>query len=455
MSDRNAELVHGYLDDFLSIEKFRELESWIQASPENARFFSEQCALHDQLRSVSQNHESLEKSEQQDVPNIPRSISVEGSSWRSNGFRMIALALTTCLLVALGQLMWPTSTAVERLPLATVAQTADVTWGTDTAFEVGDRLVAGRVSIAAGIVRLQFDDGVNVTLQGPAELDLVSSGHTTLHKGLLTAAVPAGAEGFRVDTPMAEVVDLGTAFGVQLDEHGQANVAVFDGEVEVSPRGSRSKRLLREGESLLVSAQEHMATIDFDVSPYEKVWPVSSGIVSSTGAFEFAPPWPRPLKRIESDSHIFVVPEGYSQQLVDPVAVDIVQPGTYSTVDQLVDEQLSPGTVIKSYLLQFNPVNAEKRRMFDRLEGTITFDQPILGLIVRREALRATDNVFANQRWPGPQPFRELELNGLPIGDHITLSDDGRTVTLNLVARGRLSDHVRVIVKERPFRKDL
>ena len=41
--------------------------------------------------------------------------------------------------------------------------------------------------------------------------------------------VPPGAEGFRVDTPSAQVVDLGTAFGIEQFADGTSKVSVFDG----------------------------------------------------------------------------------------------------------------------------------------------------------------------------------------------------------------------------------
>ena len=66
--------------------------------------------------------------------------------------------------------------------------------------------------------------------QGPAEYELVSISQTKLNSGLLSATVPPGSEGFEVTTPTARVVDLGTAFGVQLSDSGSSNVTVFDGE---------------------------------------------------------------------------------------------------------------------------------------------------------------------------------------------------------------------------------
>ena len=107
--------------------------------------------------------------------------------------------------------------------------------------------------------------------------------------GLLTSTVPPGAEGFRVDTPTAQVIDLGTAFGIELGDNGVSHVSVFDGEVEVAVPKSATRQLLTEGEAVRVE-QENIKPVDFDASVFDKIWPVSSGISRSTGAFRFAPP---------------------------------------------------------------------------------------------------------------------------------------------------------------------
>jgi hypothetical protein len=68
------------------------------------------------------------------------------------------------------------------------------------------------------------------TPTGPA------SGH--LESGRLTGEVSKG--NFRLVTPAAEVVDLGTAFGVVADAESGTDVVVFDGKVQVVSRWDRA-----------------------------------------------------------------------------------------------------------------------------------------------------------------------------------------------------------------------
>ncbi|MEM7477982.1 MAG: FecR family protein [Planctomycetota bacterium] len=336
---------------------------------------------------------------------------------------------------------------VDSLAFATVVQLADAHWEDDTSLAVGDRVAVGVLRLKAGIVHLQIDSGVGVTLDGPANFELMSSEVTRLHSGLLTATVPPGAEGFRVDTPSAQVVDLGTAFGIDQRSDGTSTVSVFDGEVEIVSVEESEKRLLAEGETVHVAADGSLRDMQFTPQPFGRLWPTASGIAESTGAFRFAPPWPRGLSQIQSDTEIFVLPEGYARELSVPCPIDI-------TESELNNSRIPAERRVRSYLLQFNPVDptgeeAASKKLgsrMRRIEGSITFDHPVAGMIVNSETLKITDEVFALRRGP-IRPFaRGLELSQPRTADVISLSEDRHTVNLKLSVFNQFSDHVRVIV---------
>ena len=200
--------------------------------------------------------------------------------------------LAACLLIAV---MWffVTGSGDDPIPpFSSVALVSDAS----SELKTGDRLGAETIRIGSGFVRLLFDDGVEVTLAGPAEYELISPGKTRLASGLLTATAPKGAEGFRVDTPSAQVVDLGTSFGIDLRQEGFSRVSVFDGEVEIALPDSPEKRLVTEGEAVRIGKSQEIEAVDFDPEPFGKVWPVSSGIVSSAEVFRFVPPWPKRIR---------------------------------------------------------------------------------------------------------------------------------------------------------------
>ena len=335
---------------------------------------------------------------------------------------------------------------VSRSTLATVVQLVDARWADSKPLAVGDRISPGVLRMQAGIVHLRFDNGVGVTLEGPSDFEVTSPEVTRLRSGLLTATVPPGAEGFRVDTPSAQVVDLGTAFGIDQRPDGTSIVSVFDGEVEIVSDDS-NKRLLSEGNSIQLATDGSASDLVFTSQPFDRLWPTSSGIAGSSGAFRFTPPWPRGISRIQSDTEIFVLPEGYASELNDPCPIDISEA-------EVIRSRIPAGRRVRSYLLQFNPVDptgqeANSKKLgsrMRRIEGSITFDGPVVGMIVTGETLKVTDEIFALRRGP-IRPFaRGLELNPSRTADVVSLSEDRRTVSLKLAVFNQFSDHVRVIV---------
>jgi len=99
----------------------------------------------------------------------------------------------------------------------------------------GSRAVgAGPLLLASGKARLMFTNGVVVDIEGPANLRLLSVSRVVCAEGRLRTKVPKGAEGFCVETPNGAVTDLGTELGISVSHHGKTDVAVFEGQAELS-----------------------------------------------------------------------------------------------------------------------------------------------------------------------------------------------------------------------------
>lgn len=102
------------------------------------------------------------------------------------------------------------------------------------AVESSSKLRLGQtLEIDSGLIEFQYKTGVRVILQGPARYTTDQPNGGYLHFGTLSAEVPDGAEGFAVVAPETRLVDHGTSFGLRVEELGDAEVHVFDGEVTV------------------------------------------------------------------------------------------------------------------------------------------------------------------------------------------------------------------------------
>ncbi|QDT12827.1 LamG-like jellyroll fold domain-containing protein [Stieleria marina] len=133
--------------------------------------------------------------------------------------------------------------------IAMVTRLVDAKWDDTTPnLEIGTALKPGAVSLQSGYAQIEFFCGATVVLEGPAQMELISSTSAKFLRGRLRATVPPAARGFEIDVDDMKVVDLGTEFGLAVTDKG-ADVQVFDGEVELHRSGAE-KQLLTAGQAI-------------------------------------------------------------------------------------------------------------------------------------------------------------------------------------------------------------
>ncbi|HVJ44850.1 MAG TPA: FecR domain-containing protein, partial [Luteolibacter sp.] len=111
------------------------------------------------------------------------------------------------------------------------------------------RLLAGqRLLLESGLAEVHFLNGAEIILEGPADLEIRGKNNGFLHRGRVSVRVPEHAVGFTIDSPGGKMVDLGTAFGMNVGEKGDTETEVFEGKVQVKPRGADSRFVLARNE---------------------------------------------------------------------------------------------------------------------------------------------------------------------------------------------------------------
>jgi hypothetical protein len=142
-----------------------------------------------------------------------------------------------------------TTIDVESEPAISGPMVAEVTYVSGIAdwqnpngsFAVASRVRAGQIlSLVRGQVELTYGTGAKLLLTGPSEF-LVRPTGGKLRRGELVARVPEAGHGFTIETPHGKVIDLGTEFGVVVDDFGVSQVSVFEGKVETLPTGTTGK----------------------------------------------------------------------------------------------------------------------------------------------------------------------------------------------------------------------
>ncbi len=175
----------------------------------------------------------------------------------------------------------------EREPVGQITGMVDVKWEEGSEGQVRDPRTANhrshvslgdKFALSSGLMEITYETGAKVILQGPVAYEVNSRDGGFLSVGRLTARLENKAEGgkrklenasnskslillpsstFVVRTPTAVVTDLGTEFGVEVDQHGNTASYVFRGTIEVrgvGRDGSETARVLHADE--FVSVQQ-------------------------------------------------------------------------------------------------------------------------------------------------------------------------------------------------------
>jgi hypothetical protein len=186
----------------------------------------------------------------------------------------LSLASAVCLLLALAGVPWlwwsahgSSADAGQGADgqSARVMNMSNVRWSDGAAQYAEWSFVApgDKLQFDTGLVNLFLANGVELLIEGPADVQFVSLRRVVAKKGKLAARVGPSAIGFRIDTPHANVIDRGTAFGLSVDEDCRTSVVVYEGMVDLDVLGDRThpRRRLATGEALSVDRKGQLSRI--------------------------------------------------------------------------------------------------------------------------------------------------------------------------------------------------
>lgn len=461
--ERFQELLEDYTDGTIDEAGSCELMGAFAKDPELKQRFIGELRVANSLHGI----QALESQDQmtgnvlesirfaKDAPDVSSAVIAELKSEEKVvpfPFMRVGLAIAAAVAVVFAVL----TKQPQVDALATLANATDARWADDQDFSENDALPAGVLRLEAGVARIDFKTGVRVTLEGPAELELLSKTEVRLHSGILAAHVPPAGVGFQVYTEKVDVTDLGTTFGVSVTSDGSTDVEVFEGKVEVAPpvgdaSGVVKREIILEGDAIKVPGDASQ-TKRRRIKPRSfRGWPVLFGVVNTGGRIKFinAQPISNPSE-VTDRENIIVFPErvGFRSK-IDP-NVSFTEPGEYSWRDlKGVKRSLTlTNRRAQTYLLQFNPEYVETAARSDQVmfEGSVTFDGRVIGVIVDSELLVMSDGALGKKRFE----YSNRPGRGLEHGDSVRLSEDRHTLGISWMVMQSLPrgmDQIRVIVE--------
>ncbi|SIN96381.1 FecR family protein [Singulisphaera sp. GP187] len=253
--DELQALCEAAIEERLTVDSAARLESLVLSDPDARRFYVEYLHQHASLHWAAAEPAFLPATlslvgGDQSPLKTPRDTSRRGPR---QSLRIAGLAAAAALLLGLGIGLNPWRVRTPPT-VATLAEAKACKWdGGSLPTVSGAKLPAGRLRLAEGLAKITFANGAEITLEAPADLELVTPDHCVLHAGRLVAKVPPDAIGFTVKTPTALIEDLGTAFGVNVVKGKAADVQVFEGLVDVHHLKTGKLAHMRSGENLRFS----------------------------------------------------------------------------------------------------------------------------------------------------------------------------------------------------------
>ena len=230
-------LLSRYFNQILTPGERNQLEARLESSVEARAMFWEHARIHHLMRewALERNGEKLSR-----ISSLPPDTAFdEESQWigkpgqdeptmvgsHTSG-KMIAIVagLAACLVLIfidnrlfhpsrpdnafMAKETAPTPAESDSRAVAVVTGVDNVDHERPRPFEVGKSLEPGPIRLQRGFLQIDFHSGARLLLEGPAELNLVSSREVTCLSGRLSADVPPQARGFRINTRGMYVVDL-------------------------------------------------------------------------------------------------------------------------------------------------------------------------------------------------------------------------------------------------------
>lgn len=258
MNDLNKfdQLLGRYLDGQATALESAELSAMLLTDPRNARRASELSLLHRQvseLMAEAQLHammdQYMDSRSTVGTASFGRETRARNATDRRWGWPQLAVAAAALVLLTVyftrphwrppaaqfvdAQILNPPNSPPHAESAATLTQLVDAVWSPGgTRFVPGSQLERqSRIKLEAGMAKITFECGAEVVIQGPCDFVVRDEMVGLLHRGTLTANVPRRAFAFAILSPDVDFIDLGTSFGLSVDEAGKSELHVFEGEV--------------------------------------------------------------------------------------------------------------------------------------------------------------------------------------------------------------------------------
>lgn len=234
-----SQLYEKIINEDATEQEIKELETQIMNDPEALKLYQDLSLQHSYL-NYSKGRDA------QDTPKKRKNRKRLSLITTITAYTAVAAAIILSATLLFQPAIISPQVTNNQPTCAIISDSSLAQWGQCTLPTQGQKkLTAGSLELLEGTATLTFDSGAIVTLEAPAEIEIVSNMKANVNYGRVVAEIPKSAIGFRLDAPDMEVKDLGTVFAVSVDKNnGASQVDVLDGEVEIFHQSSQDRKLL-------------------------------------------------------------------------------------------------------------------------------------------------------------------------------------------------------------------
>ncbi|MDF1823632.1 MAG: hypothetical protein P1U68_03260 [Verrucomicrobiales bacterium] len=233
-------LIAKYQAAQLSDEEFVVLEEGLRNSEELRALFHRAARVDSALRLESEQKGRPAQEEKSVIPFRKRPV-----------FGGLAAVATIAILSALS-----ITIASQRRIVATLVSSENAAWESSLPTVEGARLSRGSLRLSTGIATIQFDSGVDLTLEAPARVFIKGPKRAILVHGTVVISAADEADEFMLETGYGQAVSKQAECIISVGKtDGNDRFEMLSGEVWVSHDTTREAVKLESGETATLSSQ--------------------------------------------------------------------------------------------------------------------------------------------------------------------------------------------------------
>jgi len=258
ISTRAANLIGRCVSGVGSPDDWQQLSDMLESDDDVLHYYVAYSELHAALISCSPL--GAEVSQLASVENDLPTQRKDGSLGRPLG---LVLAVLACSVVIGALLLLPQAESDSAIARCVFSTATDLRINGEPNYD--RRMLSGTsIQFSEGSVGISLDAGVDLVIDGPADLQLIDRNHLILHSGKLVADARDDSEAISIETSRCVVNDKGGRFGLASYVGHSDSIAVFQGSMQVSQR-NRSHQL-QKGDAIRVDSAGEVSRLPAVVS---------------------------------------------------------------------------------------------------------------------------------------------------------------------------------------------